>query len=160
MQDDSLICGTTKFQEISDSFAKFSLKIEDKVNNFLRKLKSSNFISDVIYKDLFVRGSGPGILYGLSKIHKKDFCTKFHTRQIFAAYNSAHCKLTKFLVNILSPLTKNALTIDNSTIISNNIVNFSNADKYFIASFNFENLFTNVPLTEIFNICFLIPIIF
>ena len=89
----------------------------------------------------------------LPEIHKNYFCTKFQMKPIFAAYNNAPFRLEKFLVNILSPLTKNAFTIDNSTIFSNNIVNFPNADKYFMASFDVENLFTNVPLTETVNIC-------
>ena len=149
----SIISDTSKFEPITDPITKFSLKIEDKVNNFLRKLKSSNIITDTVYNDLFARGSGPGILYGLPKIHKKDFSSKFQMRPIFAAYNSASFKLGKFLVNILSPLTKNLFTVENSYNFSSDIVSFPNAEKYFMASFDVENLFTNVPLTETIDIC-------
>ena len=145
-----IISDSSKFQEITEPITKFSLKIEDKVNNFLRKLKSSSFITDQLYNELFVRGSGPGILYGLPKIHKKDFRTKFQMRPIFAAYNSASFKLGKFLVNVLSGLTKNSYTVDNSSVFSRDIISFPDAHKYFMASFDVENLFTNVPLTFLY----------
>ena len=87
------------------------MKIEDRINNFLRKLKNMSLMSDDTYKKLFSSGSGPGILYGLPKIHKVDFAHKFQLRPIFAAYNSASYKLAKFLVPILDPFTRKLMII-------------------------------------------------
>ena len=109
-----IVSDKTKFSEINESILQCSMKIEDRINNFLRKLKNMYLMSDDTYKKLFSSGSGPGILYGLPKIHKVDFGQKFQLRPIFAAYNSASYKLAKFLVPILDPFTRNNYTIDNS----------------------------------------------
>ena len=73
----------------------------------MRKLKNMSLLSDEVYKQLYVTGSGPGILYGSPKIHKSNFATDFPLRPIFAAYNTASYKLSKFLVPILAPFTTN-----------------------------------------------------
>ena len=44
------------------------LQQEDRLNNFLERVERS--ISDQLYKEFYPRGSQPGIMYGLSKIHK------------------------------------------------------------------------------------------
>ena len=75
-----IISDRQKFNEIKDSIHSYSTRIEDKISNFLRKLKNLKLLSDETYKNLFVSGSGPGILYGLLKIHKSNFCTEFPFR--------------------------------------------------------------------------------
>ena len=44
------------------------LQHENRLTIFLEKVKKST--SDQLYKELYPRGSQPGIMYGLSKIHK------------------------------------------------------------------------------------------
>ena len=130
------------------------MKIEDKINRFLRKLKTKlSLLSDDIYKQLYVTGSGPGILYGAPKIHKLSFSTEFPFRPIFAAYNTASYKLAKFLVTALSPLTTNDYTIENSYSFVNSISQVNIADKLYMVSFDAENLFTNIPFYETIHIC-------
>ena len=148
-----LISDSAKFAEVKDSIQTYSLRIEDKVNSFLRKLKSASVITENLYKDLYVSGTGPGVLYGLPKIHKPNFSQCFQFRPIFAAYNTASYKLSKFLVPILSPLTTNSYTVKNSYNFVDEIVKVSNADSLFMASFDVENLFTNIPLSETVGIC-------
>ena len=80
-----IISDSTKFQEIAQPMHEYVIKIEYKINNFLRKLKKSKILSDDFYKKTFTSGSGPGILYGLPKIHKPNFDTNFQFRPIFAA---------------------------------------------------------------------------
>ena len=46
--------------------------------------------------NLYVTGYGPGILYGLPKVHKANFRDNFPFRPIFAAYKTAPYKLAKF----------------------------------------------------------------
>ena len=104
-------------------------------------------------KKLYVTGSGPGILYGSQKIHKPNFSHTFPLRPIFAAYNTASYKLSKFIVPILAPFTTGEFTVQNSYKFADEIQIFSNANNYFMASFDIENLFTNVPLLETINIC-------
>ena len=110
----SVISDQTKFKLITSPIHKFSLKTEEKINNFLRKLKNFKLLSDDTYKLLFVTGSGPGVLYGLPKIHKVNSATQFPFRPIFAAYRNPSFSLPKFLVPILAPLTTNEFTVTNS----------------------------------------------
>ncbi|KAG1698807.1 hypothetical protein GQR58_005637 [Nymphon striatum] len=152
-----IISDPSKFSPINEPILKFSIKIEDKINNFLRKIKNLNLIPEELYKLLFVTGSGPGILYGLPKIHKPDFSTKFQFRPIFAAYNTPSFKIAKYLVSILSNLTFNSYSAKDSfqwgTPFADEIRSFPNADSYFMASFDVESLFTNVPIHETIDIC-------
>ena len=131
----------------------YSLRVEDKINTFLRKLKNMSLLNEQTYKSLFVTGSGPGILYGLPKTHKSDFADSYHLRPIFAAYNCASYKLSKFLVPVLSPFTTNDYTVDNSFTFCQKISAVQNADNLFMTSFDVENLFTNIPLHETITIC-------
>ena len=150
---ESIIDDRSKFLPLDIPISKYCLKIETKINTFLKKIRSSEFITDDLYRKLFVSGSGPGILYGLPKIHKIDFSTKFQFRPIFAAYNTPSFNIAKFLVPILNPFTKNQYTIENSYSFSKEICNIPNANDYFMASFDIESLFTNVPLQETIDIC-------
>ena len=81
----------------------------------MKKIKDLNLLSQQTFDNLRVSGFSPGILYGLPKIHKPDFCHKFQFRPIFSACNTPSFKLAKFLVPILSPLTRNQYTVDNSS---------------------------------------------
>ena len=148
-----IIGDSSKFEEVKDSIQKFSLKIEDRINNFLRKLKNLKLIEEETFKQLYVSGSGPGILYGLPKIHKSNFAQNFQFRPIFAAFNTASFKIAKFLVPILRPLTSNEYTVSNSYSFVNNICTKQNADKLYMVSFDVENLFKNIPLRETVDIC-------
>ena len=119
----------------------------------MRKLKNLSLLSDDIYEQLYLTGSGPGILFGAPKIHKPNFSTEFPLRPIFAAYNTASYKLAKFFVTTLSPLTTNDYTIENSFSFVNSISQVNNADKLYMVSFDIENLFTNIPVYETIEIC-------
>ena len=68
----SILSDTTRFRLISSPIIKSVEKIENKVNSFLRKLKELKVLDSELYKQLYVSGSGPGILYGLPKTHKQD----------------------------------------------------------------------------------------
>ena len=41
------------------------------------KLKSAGAITEDAYRDVYASGSGPGILYGLPKVHKTNFSERF-----------------------------------------------------------------------------------
>ena len=148
-----LLSDTSKFEKITNfNFAKYTLKIEDKINNFLRKLKRVNNISTEIYNKLFCTGTNPGILYGLPKIHKIDFLQKFQFRPIFAAYNTPAYNISKYLVPHLSPLANNEYTINNSYSFVSHLSSVTYNNNLFMASFDVSNLYTNIPLVETINI--------
>ena len=109
----SIISDLSKLQEITLPIHKYVTKIEDKINNFIRNFKSSKLLSDEYFKQLFTSGSGPGVLYGLPKIHKPNFAANFQFRPIFSPYNTPSFNLLKFLVPILNTITVNEFTTNN-----------------------------------------------
>jgi len=98
-----------------------------------------------------VSGSTPGILYGLPKIHK----ALVPLRPIFSACGTSAYNLAKFLVPVLAPLTTNEFTVLNSYQFANEIskMNCGSNSDMFMASFDVESLFTNIPLQETIDIC-------
>ena len=149
----ALISDRTKFREITEPIENFTRKAEGKINRFLSKLKKLKLISEDTYRKLYASGTGPGLLYGLPKIHKPDFSTNFKFRPIFAAYNTPSYSLAKFLVPILAPLTSNEFTVKNSYSFVEEICKLNGAKNCFMASFDVESLFTNIPLHETIEIC-------
>ena len=130
-------------------FDRYTRKIEDKINYFLRKIKDSIVCDADVFKRLFASGSATGVMYGLPKIHKPDFANKYQFRPIFAAYNNPCFQLAKFLVPVLEPLTTNEYTVDNSYTFVSSLKQFEGqADNLFMASFDVDNLYTNVPIYE------------
>ena len=108
------------------SIEKYTRKTEDKVNNFLRKIKYVITLDNKDLKFLHASGSAPGILYGLPKVHKKNFNAKFQFRPIFAAYSNPSFKLAKYLVNVLAPFSTNEYTVTNSFSFVSELKQFSN----------------------------------
>ena len=124
------------------------LQVEDKVNRLLDKMKKLGMISKELYSDLFVSGTVPGILYGLPKVHK----LLVPLRPIFSACGTPTFKLAKHLVSLLAPLTVNDYTVKNSYQFADDIRKFEVKDGMFMASFDVENLFTNIPVKETIDI--------
>ena len=73
------------------------LQQEDRLINFLKKAKRS--ISDQLYKELYSRGSQPGIMYGLSKIHKPLINTFPKLRPILSVISTGWAKFFVPLLN-------------------------------------------------------------
>ena len=124
---DNIISDQTKFNIISEPSHKFALKIEDKINNFLRKLKNLKLLSEDLYRELHVSGSSPGVLYGLPTVHKSNFGLCFPFRPTIAAYNTPSFNLAKVLVDILNPFTHNDFTVANSHSFISEITVANNA---------------------------------
>ena len=68
----TIINDTTKFKILNEDLLTILMKQEDKINRLLSKMKENKEISPEEYKELYVTGSQPGILYGLPKIHKPN----------------------------------------------------------------------------------------
>ncbi len=65
---ETILSDTTKFKLLNEDVFKCILRLEDKLNRFLRTVK--NKLTEDVYNFLFASGSTPGILYGLPKVHK------------------------------------------------------------------------------------------
>ncbi|XP_070000276.1 uncharacterized protein [Penaeus vannamei] len=118
------------------------LYLEDKLKRLLRTIKSS--IDASTYNFLSTSGSKPGLLYGLPKVHKPNI----PLRPIISSIGTFNYNTAKFLVPIISPLTTNQYTIENSTVFANEITSLNPEQPITMASFDVESLFTNVPFLE------------
>ena len=126
---------------------------EEEVRDFLKDLRDKKIISDQDFSKLVPIGSTPGVLYGLCKVHKSipngSSCPPF--RPILSAIGTVSYNLAKFLVPILEPLTKNQYVCKDSFSFAAD-VREQNPDLY-MASFDVDSLFTNIPLDETIEIC-------
>ena len=80
----------------------------------------------------------------MPKIHKEG--NPF--RPIVSSIGTFNYNLAKFLVPIISPLTCNEHTIDNSTKFVKELIASNLPHNFTMASFDVESLFTNVTLRE------------
>ena len=96
------------------------------------------------YEKIKPMGSAPSVLYGLSKVHKTSVDKKPKQRPILSAINTPTYKLSKYLVKILEPHTKNSLTAKDSFTFANEVRQQSSS--LFMASLDVEHLFANTPL--------------
>ena len=85
---------------------------ESKLIEFLKRVKS--YVTTDLYKHLYLQDSQPGIMYGLSKIHKPLVNGFPKLRPILSAINTGTYKWTKFFVPLLKPFTCNNYTVKDS----------------------------------------------
>ena len=117
------------------------------LNDFLSVFNNlgSNYLSDDDYKILKPCGSKPGVMYGLCKVHKSvsddDPVPPF--RPILSAIGTCTYNLAKFFVPVLKEFTVNEYTVKDSFSFCKEIVS-QNSD-LFMASFDVQSLFTNIP---------------
>ena len=84
-----MLSDSSKFKKLDIKPGKeinFLLQREDRLTNFLKKVKS---ISDQLYKEIYPRVSQPGIMYGLSKIYKPLINNFPKLRPILSAINTS-----------------------------------------------------------------------
>ena len=72
-------------------------------------------------------------------------------RPILSVIGTPTCKLAKFLIPILEPITSNEYTIKDSFTFAEELQSFDS--KLVTASFDKESLFTNIPLQETIDFC-------
>ena len=135
-----ILSDTTKFQKCSNQDShKLPMQHEDKFDSLLRKLKQQNIISASAYNSLFASCSGPGIIYGLPKIHK----TGTPLRPILAAF-----KIVKFIVPLLEPYSHNSCSLSNSYVLMDKLKQIYLNSISFLCSIDVQTLFTNIPLDD------------
>ena len=124
---------------------------QEEIIKFLKELKDSKIISDSDFYNLKPSGCQPGVLYGLCKVHKGSDGESPPFRPILSAVNTPSYKIAKYLVPILSEFTKNNFVAKDSFDFAQK-VREQNPD-LFMASFDIDSLFTNVPLDETIELC-------
>ena len=140
----SVINDPDKFEEIHVDEKKLLIKLEDKLNNTLRSLKTKGNITESFYNECFTSGSQLGKLYGLPKVHKSN-CP---VRPIVAAYGSFNFSLGKHIVPLISHLADNQYSLKNSYDFADTIRTLSDANNSFMCSLDISSLYTNIPVAE------------
>ena len=120
---------------------------ESSLQRYLRFLKNQGILDDAVYEGIRPVGSVPGRIYGLPKIHKNQS----PLRPIISSINTYTYKLSRFLVDILKPLTVNDFSAKDSFSFVNEILSIKSAP--YMCSFDVVSLFTNIPLDQTINIC-------
>ena len=147
-----MLSDSSKFKKLNVKPGKeinFLLQQEDRLTNFLKKVKKS--ISEKLYKELYPRGSQPGIMYGLSKIHKPLINNFPKLLPILSAINTATYSWAKFFVPLVKCFTMNEYTLKDSFEFAKDIINQNSG--CFMALLDVESLFTNAPLDETIKMC-------
>jgi len=149
-----ILSDTSKFQKLSIDGTKdynFIINQENRIKKVLGKFNKEGVFDDKEYARLSPCGSKPSVLYGLSKVHKAVVDNKPMHRPILSAINTATYNLSKFLVKVLEPYTKNSLTARDSFSFANEVRGFDTSK--IMASLDVEALFMNIPLEETIDIC-------
>ena len=149
-----LLNDSSKFKNIPvvpDKDLNYIINSEKRVTDLSKKLKNKNAINEETYNKLRPVGWKPGTLYGSAKVHQTLVNGLPPFRPILSAIGTPTYKLAKLLVSILSDITQNEFTVKDSFIFVDEIVT-QNSELY-MASLDFDALFTNIPLDETIGIC-------
>ena len=129
------------------------LDMELEIISCLDDLLNKKYLSKDDYKYLKPCQSKPGIMYGLRKIHKGTTVNGPVSpfRPILSAIGTCSYNLANFFVPILKQFTINEYTVKDSFSFCKEIIDQD--PNLFMASFDIQSLFTNIPLDETINIC-------
>ena len=93
--------------------------------------------------------SRPGLYFGLAKVHKLKGSTDVNQlpmRPVISNIGTATYELSKYLAELLRPLTKSEFSIDSTKDFVDRIRQKRVSDDYELVSFDVVSLFTSVPL--------------
>ena len=120
-----LLADSSKFQLLPfkrSNKLRFILNQEAQIKNALGPLLDKKAISKELYDKLVPKDSSPGIMYGLPKVHKPVIDNKPKYRPILSAIGIPQYNLAKFLVPLITPITVNQYTVNDSFIFAKEIV--------------------------------------
>ena len=121
--------------------------VEKELNKVLLKIKNENNgtapqISPDLYRRLHCGNSNPASFCGLPKIHIPGR----PLRPITSSIGSPTYAVSKYLVSVLSPLRKNTYTVQNSSVFTQQIKQYSISREEVMVSFDVKSLFTSIPV--------------
>ena len=127
------------------------LDMEFEIKSCLDDLYNHNYLSQDDYKFLKPCGSKPGVMYGLCKVHKGTTDNDDVPPVQFCLQLVLVITTLQNFVPILKQFTINEYTVKDSFSFSKEIVDQD--PNLFMASFDIQPLFTNIPLDESIDIC-------
>ena len=148
-----LLADTSKFQLLpfkKSNQLRYILNLEAAIKSALSPLLKRKAISQETFDHLVPSHSSPGIMYGLPKVHKPVVNNKPMYRPILCALGTASYNLAKFLLPMITPITNNQYTVNDSFLFAKEIANQDS--KLYMATLDVESLFTNLPIDETIDI--------
>ena len=121
---------------------------EGRLQRLLRKLKKGGHLDNVVYENIYRKGSQLARIYSLPKMHKDrgpNFTPPF--RLIVSPIGTYNYNLAKYLCNLLSPHIPTQHCATDTLPFVQDIQSLSMFGK-FMVSFDVESLFANIPLEE------------
>ena len=142
--------GSKQFEKVdSDPTGSF----QSRVQRCLLRMKKA--FDKKTYNRLYPSSSRPGLFFGLAKVHKlkdgSDNVNELPLRPVISNIGTATYQVSKYLADILLPLTKNEYTINNTKDFVDRLRSATIAPDCIMVSFDVESLFTNVPLDYTIN---------
>ena len=128
-----------------------TMKIEETLQSFLKKLVDSKEITEETYAAICPVGSARPRMYGLPKVHKPGV----PLRPILSMSSAPQYKVSQWLCSLLKPVTSyyGSHCVKDSFTFSDTVKSSNLPKNGFMCSFDVINLFTNVPLKEVIDIC-------
>jgi hypothetical protein len=149
----NILSDGSKFQSLGPvSDFDFTAKIEQAFQRRMYTWLKEKSIPLSIYNIIRPTGSQRPKLYGLPKTHKPN-CP---LRPILSMIDSPQHSLAKYLISVLQPVSdKFAQHTVKDSFSFVQLLNTlpANSDNIRMCSFDIRSLFTNVPLTEVIDIC-------
>ena len=144
---DTIISDSSKFVKIPvDDDDPKSHPIVKKQNSV--KYYIQTYIPEEHHKGLIPSGSQPGKLYGLCKVHKKDY----PMRPIVSMVNTPEYELAKYLDSFIKPCIPSRFMLNSTQDFLEKLNAFTLKGNEVMVSYDVVSLFTNVPLKETIDI--------
>lgn len=128
----------------SDPTKAFQRQVQDTLLSMKKKFNKK------LYKKLYPSSSRPGLYFGLAKVHKlKDSSRnvdELPLRPVISNIGTATYELSKYLADLLKPLTKSQYSVESTKDFVERIRNKNIQQDYDLISFDVVSLFTSVPL--------------
>ena len=137
---DNLVSDEKTYKKLKSDPSK---KLQRKLNEKLYPLHQANILKRPLYSRLYCSVAQTPKLYGLPKIHKENT----PLRPIVSFCSSPTYELSKYLANILKPLTEqSSRRLVNSEDFVTKIRNVQLSEDHELVSFDVKSLFTSIPL--------------
>ena len=144
---DCIISDSSKFHEINQDTKVYPIINKEKFINYYVKKYIKSYGSETV-KNFILKGSSPGKMYGLIKVHKNNN----PTRPVISMIGTPEYQLAKFLDSIIKSYIPDSYILHSTDHFLDELNNFKFKANHKLVSFDVQSLFTNVPLDETINI--------
>ena len=145
-----MLLADNKTYERIDSKVNPLKSIEKELNKLLWQLVKEEKIISLVYSTLKCIKRVTPKIYGLPKVHSVNL----PLRPIVAFVGSPTYNLSKFLINVLSPLLKQTYSVKTSAQFVNIVNDLRCKNLHCFVSFDVVSLFTSIPTSDVLNLIF------